>query len=88
MLTIALKSTNAQGKQNFLDRHILFYTGAMPTLVNEEIDYIQADGDELLAIAKNFMLGEINPQITIPMSNRRGVRWYGEMAKFIYYNIR
>lgn len=88
MLTIALKSTDVQGKQNFIDRHIPFHTGAMPTLVNEEIDYIQADEDELLAIAENFTIGSVDPQLTIPMSNRRVVRWYGEMAKFIYYNIR
>ena len=81
-LFVVLKSKNRHaGEQNYLERHIPFHNGSMPTLVNEEIDYIQADCDELDEIRRIFAG-------TIPDSFRRVVRWYGDIAKTIYYNIR
>ena len=40
---------------------------------------VQADGDELEKIRKNFT--------SLPMTNARVVRWHGDFAKFIVANI-
>lgn len=89
MLTVVLKSRtmDVSNKQNELERHVPFHNGSLPKLDNEEIDFIQADGNELEDIIASFTIG--TEQITIPLpANKRVVRWYGEMARFIYQNIR
>ncbi len=78
-LYVVLKSKDAHGKQNAIERHIPFKN--LPTLVNEEIDYIQADGDELIAIRQLFPEAIPFPQ------GKRVVRWFGDLAKTIYYNL-
>lgn len=85
MLYIVLKSINARtGKQNEIQAHIPFRL--LPTLVNEELDFIQADGDELDAILYTF-LSDGGYTIPVPRDNRV-VRWYGDIAKTIYFNLR
>lgn len=88
MLIVVLKSMRILGNtktQNSLELHVPFRN--LPTLVGEEIDYIQADGDELLEIASTFEIGTLDPQLTIPMTNNRVVKWYGDIAKTIYFNL-
>lgn len=82
-LFVVLKSTNMKGKQNHVELHVPFHN--LPTLVNEEIDHIQADCDELDAIQRVFHFDGI---FNIPMPNgKRVVRWYGDIAKTIYFNL-
>lgn len=85
MLVVVLRSFNLRGHKNEIQCHIPFHNGSMPPLNNEEIDFIQADGDELDEILKCFQ------SIPIPIDDgdpKRVCRWYGEMASFIYFNIR
>lgn len=49
-----------------------------------EVLYVQADGDELLFIHRLF-LNDGGP--TIPFPNKRVVRWYGDIAKTIAWNV-
>lgn len=89
-LYVVVKSLNEQGKQNAIERHIPFAPARIPTLENEVIDFIQADGDELVAIREMFTVpitDTIN-QLTIPFPNKRVVRWYGDLARTIYQNLR
>jgi len=44
-----------------------------------DIEYIQANGDELELILSSFK--------NLPYSNQPVVKWYGDMAKFIMANI-
>lgn len=46
----------------------------------ETVIEIQADGDELLYIEKQFK--------NLPSTTNRVVRWHGEFARFIAYNLR
>lgn len=78
-LYVVLKSRSCLGKQNGLERHIPF-KGQFPKLVNEEIDFIQVDGDELDFILNTFS--------GIPHCLNRVQKWYGEIAKYIYENLR
>lgn len=84
MLAIVLKSKDSIGMKdaNTLVQHIPFVN--MPSLVNEEIDYVQADGDELEHIQNQLHHKTNNVPTHI---NRAVVRWDGDLAKFIYYNI-
>jgi hypothetical protein len=78
-LFVILKSRRAStGKQNEMELHIPF-NDSMPTLV---IDFIQADCDELDAIWERF-----HESIPMPVKNKV-VRWYGDIAKTIYFNLR
>lgn len=61
---------------------IVWYVGQplhTPTAWIEDVVNVQADGDELDAIA--------NLGITVP-TNRRSVMWFGDQAKFIVANLR
>ena len=79
-LYIVFKSKNSAGEQNHAEFHVPFSPLRLPRFVNEEIDYIQADGDELDYINANFL------NIPNPFK-KRVVRWFGEMARFIYNNL-
>jgi hypothetical protein len=85
---VVLKSLSGRDGRNQFETHIPFKN--LPTLVNEEIDFIQADGDELDHILFQFLNGS-NPfsmNFTIPVpKDREVVRWYGDIAKTIYYNL-
>ena len=49
------------------------------------IVYLQADGDELAYIVSSYT---VNGHLTIPLSTRVNVvRWYGDLAKTIAYNL-
>ena len=49
--------------------------------IGEEIEVIQADGDELDHIIRNFS--------NLPFAkNVRVHRWHGDLAKLIYYNLK
>jgi hypothetical protein len=81
---VVFKSKNAMGKQNSAELHIPF--GCLPEFEGEEIDYIQADCDELDEILSRFQSQDGTP--TIPIAEGRNVmRWYGCLAKCIYYNL-
>ena len=81
-LYVVLKSKRVHdGEPNSLEFHVPFAPARIPTLVNEEIDYIQADCDELDYINNEFR------NLPNPI-HKRVVRWYGEMARFIYQNLR
>lgn len=45
-----------------------------------QIEYIQADGDELEYIKNTFVF---NNNYTIPIPRNRVVRWFGDIAKII-----
>ena len=78
-LYVVLKSKNPEtGNPNTLELHVPFKN--LLKLENEEIDFIQADGDELEAITDNFFC-------LLSPSNKRVVRWYGDIAKTIYFNL-
>ncbi len=78
MLYVQVKSTNQSGYNNDLSIWIGY---DKPRLVNEEINMIQADGDELRSILQQFT------NIPYPVQ-ARVVKWYGEMATFIYHNLK
>lgn len=96
MLVVTLKPRGADGKQLEREFHAPFT--AMPEFKNVEIDFIQADGHELDVIVSSF-LAEANvgnetvgdawlkfPTIPVP-EKRLVVRWYGDLAKTIYFNL-
>lgn len=91
-LYVILKSRRvSDGEQNEFERHVPFTFGTMPQLENEEIDYIQADGDELEAIRRHFSYSPKDGSglvCSIPFCGNRVVRWYGDIAKTIYFNLR
>lgn len=94
---VVLKSKNSEGKPNNASVHTPFIN--LPKFDGEEIDFIQADCDELDEIATKFTQGGIArvsdseeticpPTYSIPMPNgKRVVRWYGDIAKTIYFNL-
>lgn len=49
-------------------------------LTDDPCTLIQADGDELIFIRSRFS--------NIPTSNAKVVCWYGELANFIFHNLR
>jgi hypothetical protein len=81
---VGLKSRNAGGTQNYIYCRFPVHK-PLPSLVSEEIDYIQATGEELKAIKEAFMLS--NGTVTIPFTNCSVMRWYGDIAKTIFYNL-
>jgi hypothetical protein len=80
-LYVFLKSSNSIGEQNFMEFHVPFGKSyERPRLENEEIDRVQADGDELDFILRNFA--------NLPYAYDKLVKtWYGDMAKLIYFNL-
>jgi hypothetical protein len=91
-LLVVLKSLNPKTKKEF---HVPF-SGTLPNLDPDEIEFIQADGDELDCIRDLFTtfgemvpgVGRINQILSIPIPKHRVVRWYGDIAKTIYFNLR
>jgi hypothetical protein len=47
--------------------------------LSNEISNVQADGDELEHIKRNFS--------NIPMTNKPVIKWFGDDAKFIVANL-
>lgn len=92
MLYVQLKSKDVNGKPNCLELHLPFYPAKTPELDNEEIDFIQADWDELDVIRQCFpediCAGVYCPDVQRGPVLRNSMRWYGDMAKFIYFNLR
>lgn len=95
-LFVVLKSKRiSDGKPNCLERHLPF-GDSLPALINEEIDFIQADCGELEYIVSMFSafrtFGEDMRVVsfpTIPVPSHVSVMvWYGGLAKTIYYNLR
>lgn len=94
---VILKSLNSHGKQNQVELHVPFAN--LPQFVNEEIDFIQADGDELDTILRSFRAPQIGDNFfSIPVVHVFGEgleirrpkvvqRWYGDIAKTIYFNL-
>lgn len=95
---VILKSLNLHGKQNQAELHIPFAN--LPQFVNEEIDFIQADGDELGTILSSFRAPQVGDNFfSIPVVHVFGEgllqirrpkavqRWYGDIAKTIYFNL-
>jgi hypothetical protein len=84
---VVFKSKNAAGKQNYIEAHVPLKP--LPQFENEEIDYIQADCDELDLIIDTFNSSiPTNSVPTIPLACRKRVhRWYGDIAKTIYFNL-
>ena len=80
-LYVVYKTKNAHGIPKELEHHIPF-KGNLPDLKRDEIDFIQADGDELQAIKETF-----GDSIPLPYL-RRVACWYGDIAKTIYFNLR
>lgn len=51
---------------------------------NRAIEFIQADGHELELIQNTF---RINGRYTIPMTNKKIVKWHGDIARTIIANL-
>ena len=91
-LIIVLKQLDSAGRKIVMERHVPFtvnYKRQLPELSHDDIEYIQADGDELDVILDCFegipYLYRLNkePQRTFcPVQ-----RWYGDWAKQIYFNL-
>jgi hypothetical protein len=82
-LFVILKSKRMlDNKPNEFERHIPFDRSTLPALINEEIDSIQADGDELDEIYEFF------PYLDEHRMGNRVVTWSGEVASLIYFNLR
>lgn len=81
-----LASKNMKGRNNSIELHV---GTSLPMLVNEELIEIQADCDELDFILRNFKY------IPLAWEERGGqksvvsvMKWFGDTAKFIYFNLR
>ena len=74
MICIKFKSSKSK-------KHFNWYVGdGRPGVNLEQVEEIQADGDELDHIKTNFT--------NLPMANhRRVVRWSGEFARFILSHL-
>lgn len=75
MLYIVFKDQNIREVRIHLTKF-----GLLPKF-SEEIDFIQADCDELVAILSQFQ------NLPSPL-HQRVVKWYGETARFIYNNLK
>jgi translation elongation factor P/translation initiation factor 5A len=79
---VILKSKDGRGRANSFERHT---NVELPKLENEEINFIQADGDELefiIAHFSNILLAyDKNDHCCIVQ------KWFGDQAKFIYFNL-
>lgn len=59
----------------------------LPKVDINQIDYIQADGDELFHIIQLFKFRSTDT-FTIPIPfDKRVVKWYGDIAKTIIANL-
>lgn len=59
---------------------IQFYREKPPTTFFNEVMWFHADGDELITIRAQFK--------NIPITEGNICRWTGEMANFIFHNLR
>jgi hypothetical protein len=84
MLYIKLK-TRAKPQDKFIGYKFTGFTWHVgepvpPVAESDEIESVQADGDELLYIIDNFA--------NVPYNTRRRVHlWHGEFATFIAHNL-
>ena len=82
-LFVVLKEVDKEGYAKQREIHVPFKN--LPRFDSENIDMIAADGDELRAILDHFITGSIpTPSLT---SRQQRVRWYGDMACTIYFNL-
>lgn len=82
-LFVVFKELDKHGYAKQIELYVPFTK--LPAFDSETIDMIVADGDELKAILDHFITGSIpTPNLT---SNQRRVRWYGDIACTIYFNL-
>lgn len=69
-----------KGFPHWIERHISLTTRSFGTRAKaEDIEIVQADGDELQYIKENFAHIPIGPAVV--------AKWRGEMAQFIFENL-
>ena len=81
-LYVVFKSKNFAGRPNHIELHVPFGKSyERPDTEKEEIDYVQADGDELDYVLNTFIY------LPRPLTGKPVVKWFGDDAKFIYFNL-
>jgi hypothetical protein len=70
----------------YIDWHVGY---SLPRISPLDIEFIQADGDELDYVVRLFtpIRDGVSRPCTIPVPRQRVVRWYGDIARTIYANI-
>lgn len=90
-LSVMVKS-RCDGKESTHEFHVPLDRVTLPAFPQAEVDCIRASGKELGEVLATFpnlpVVTKPNPLGKGPRVFRGAMAWYGDMARFIYHNLR